>query len=200
MPWKAGHKEETRERILSAAANAFRAHGVDNVGVAEVMEQAGLTHGGFYAHFKSKDELVTAALQFAMEHSATRRFAHPESGDPPGLLAIAKQYLRPDHVQRRANGCAIAALSTELGRAESPAKPEMAAAIDGLRKLLLERAPGGSRGEREVQAAGTLAAMVGGIILARGMEGGEDAERFLANVKRFLGEAIGEDAPAAKPS
>jgi len=92
MPWSKGRKRETRERIVQAAADAFRERGLDGVGVADIMKRAGLTHGGFYAHFKSKDDLVRAAFEQmsreiaetvgATDYLAELHMRHPERGCP----------------------------------------------------------------------------------------------------------------------
>ncbi|HEX7927408.1 MAG TPA: TetR/AcrR family transcriptional regulator [bacterium] len=203
MPWKEGHKEATRERIVKAAASAFRKRGLAGVGVADVMEQAGLTHGGFYAHFKSKDELIAAALQEASGQSAVRRMARGEEGEAAShLQAIAARYLRLEHAQHPETGCVIAALGQELGRDDSPVRDEFDANLTSLRKLLATRAPGADAKAQAWQATGTLAAMVGGIVLARGLEDPAEAERLLSQVRRFVAEGLGEEvAPnAPKPA
>src|SRR5262245_21351607 len=92
MPWPRDHKARTRERIVRAAAAAFRARGVGEVGVHDLMARAGLTHGGFYAHFDSKDALVAAALDAADEE--TLAFL---GQDRPDLAAVVDAYLSPPH-------------------------------------------------------------------------------------------------------
>ena len=102
MPWSKEHKRETRERIVRAAADAFRERGIDGVGVADVMKQAGLTHGGFYAHFKSKDDLVKAAFE-----QMSREIA-----DTVG----ATDYLAELHMRHPERGCPLPTVGTELAR------------------------------------------------------------------------------------
>src|SRR6266513_3035563 len=115
---KAGSKkEETRERILRAAARAIRKHGYEGVGVADVMKEAGLTHGGFYAHFESRDALLAAAAdQEGAESSEhlTRAIAAAKPGQE--LMALVDAYLSDGHVAAPEKGCAIAAAGTEVPR------------------------------------------------------------------------------------
>src|ERR1041385_8788638 len=118
-------KEETRERILRAAARAIRKHGYEGVGVAEVMKEAGLTHGGFYAHFESRDALLAAAADQAgaesIEH-LTRALAAAKPGRE--LTALVDAYLSDGHLAAPEQGCLIAAESIEhLTRALAAAKP-----------------------------------------------------------------------------
>src|SRR6185436_7342250 len=108
MPWTEEHKSETRERILEAAAAAFRARGVDAVGVGDVMGRAGLTHGGFYAHFSSKEQLVAEALGHASGQT-TRKFDRTAaSGGADALRAVIDGYLDPAHVAHPERGCVVA--------------------------------------------------------------------------------------------
>ena len=115
MRFAKGHKTETRARIIDAASKRFRRDGVAATGIAGVMEDAGLTHGGFYAHFASKEELVREATVAALDATQARldRFA-PEGAD--WLEARIKNYLSPRHRDTAETGCAVAALAAELGR------------------------------------------------------------------------------------
>src|SRR2546421_2920570 len=115
---KAGSKkEETRERILRAAARAIRKHGYEGVGVADVMKDAGLTHGGFYAHFESRDALLAAAADQAGAESIdtlTRAIAAAKPGQE--LVALVDAYLSDRHVAAPEQGCVIAAAGSEVPR------------------------------------------------------------------------------------
>src|SRR5947207_7915133 len=117
MPWKKDHKSETRGRILEKAAAAIRARGVAGVGVAQMMEAAGLTHGGFYAHFPSKDALVADAFAYACEQSAgvlDEIAGNAQPGDK--LRAVAEAYLTPSHARHPERGCPISAVGPDLVR------------------------------------------------------------------------------------
>ena len=123
MPWNKDHKGTTRGRILETASSALRAKGVAGVGVAQVMQEAGLTHGGFYAHFGSKDELVADAFLHACDQSAGKlEAAAGAAAEGEKLNAVASAYLTSNHARHPERGCPIAALGGELVRNEGPAR------------------------------------------------------------------------------
>lgn len=189
MPWPEEHKAQTRQRIVEAAASAFRKAGVTQIGVGELMRRAGLTHGGFYAHFDSKDELVAEALAHAMKDS--RANLDRLQGDAAkGLLEAANAYLSPEHASHPEMGCPIAALGPELTRSAPGVRQslgqEIRERLEQLADLLPDRI---SPQRRRREAAGALACMVGGIILTRGMKQPERAG-FLADCRAFLADAL----------
>jgi len=191
MPWPKEHKRNTRERIVETAAAAFRQNGADKVGVSEIMQEAGLTHGGFYAHFASKEDLLIEALGYASEEAnellETESPAKSESG-ASGLLAAALTYLSPYHLEHVERGCPIAALGPELVRSSQKVRRSFATAITRRLGRLYELARGGVNKRRQ-QAAGALACMVGGLIVARGLKEPERLE-FLKDCQSFLREAL----------
>ena len=149
---------ENRATILDAASRLFRERGFDSVTVAEVMKAAGLTHGGFYGYFKSKDELIAGALADVL----TKR---PEpSGD---LAAFAAGYLSQTHRDNRAGGCPTAALAAETVRLEGDARAEMTTGLKRQIERLSRIAPGQDAAQKRQTAIGSWAAMVGAMILAR---------------------------------
>ncbi|MDE1882637.1 MAG: TetR/AcrR family transcriptional regulator [Rhodospirillales bacterium] len=110
MRFAKGHKEETRRHIVQAAAARFRTDGVEGTGIATLMEDAGLTHGGFYAHFSSKEALVRAALEEGFAENAEKRAGHKD------LEELVRSYLRPGHRDTPGKGCIAAALIEEVAR------------------------------------------------------------------------------------
>jgi TetR/AcrR family transcriptional repressor of nem operon len=189
MPWSKDHKSTTRGRILETASTALRAKGVAGVGVAQVMESAGLTHGGFYAHFDSKDELVASALAHALEQSGERFRPAVERAPPEGKLrAMAEAYLTDSHLRAADTGCPIVALGPELARGTGPAREALAEHIRKRVEWMATIAPGKTKQERRRAAAGTYATMIGGMLLAR-VQGGDEGEKFLALVRGFLKES-----------
>ncbi len=121
MRYSPEHKASTRRRIVDGAAAALRARGLAGVGVADLMREAGLTHGGFYAHFASKDALVAEAIDAAGEQSVRNlRKVVKRAGPEPAFKAIVDAYLSTAHRDGPESGCALAALGAELAR-ESPA-------------------------------------------------------------------------------
>ena len=186
MPWKKEHKSATRGRILEKAAAAIRAKGVAGLGVAQVMADSGLTHGGFYAHFGSKEDLVASALGRACEESRSRLQAAADRA-PEGerLQAVANAYLTSNHMRHPETGCPIAAVGPEVERGAGPARQAYAEYVRGNLDQMEAMAAGKTREERRRAAAGTYATMVGALLLARAL-GDEEGEKFLAQVRRFL--------------
>ena len=151
---------ETRQRILDAAGDLFRAHGVDGVGVDAVMRQAGLTHGGFYAHFASKEALVAEVAHTLLENAATRWDALSRGPDPDAALrGIVEPYLSPARARSSAV-CPLATLGPDVSRraaARHALDQPLRVMLDSLARCL----PSGE------QAPATLATMVGAVVLAR---------------------------------
>lgn len=113
MRYEKGHKETTRRRIIETAAARFRKDGIEGVGLADLMAEAGLTHGGFYSHFSSKEALVQAAMEEAASRSRERFTQRIEEG---GLEAWIRGYMRTGHRDHPELGCAVATLAAELAR------------------------------------------------------------------------------------
>jgi TetR/AcrR family transcriptional repressor of nem operon len=147
-----------RRTILEAASRLFRERGFEAVTVAEVMQAAGLTHGGFYGYFASKDELIAGALADVL----SRR---PE---PPGdLAAFSADYLSATHRDNRAGGCPTAALAAETIRLPGGPRTEMTSGVRRQIERLSRIAPGKTDAQKRQAAIGSWAAMVGAMILAR---------------------------------
>jgi TetR/AcrR family transcriptional repressor of nem operon len=200
MPWPDDHKTATRQRILEAAAAAFRARGVAAVGVADVMDRAGLTHGAFYAHFVSKDDLAAAAIEHASGQT-TRKFDRTAAAADTDarLQAVVDLYLSADHLAHPERGCTVATLAVEAARGPKQLRHTIGASIRAriarLRALLPATE---SRRARDQQAAGTFACMVGAMVLARGL-GGEEGERLVNDCRLFLHDKLaGTHAPAPR--
>lgn len=180
------------DEIVDAASRLFRAKGVAGVGVPEVMAEAGLTHGGFYRHFPSKDALAAAAVEAAFAQRADRlRTLHDQhDGDPAGTrAAFVEQYLARTHRDAPEQGCPNAALAVEVGRAEPDSAvraayaTEVQASVARLAELI-EQGP--DQREREDAALRDLAALVGAVVLARATAGHEISERVLSAVREGL--------------
>jgi TetR/AcrR family transcriptional repressor of nem operon len=193
------HKQETRRRVLRVAAGALRAHGPDGFSVARVMAEAGLTHGGFYAHFPSKEALIAAAIEEAFEDVGRRhhRLSVGKSAQQ-ALGAYIDAYLSPRHRDGRRFGCPIAALASDMPRQG----PLILAAYDRGAAGLLARMEGWlpdvDARERPGVAASMLAEMVGALVLARAVDDPRRSARLLADSRRRLRARMGlEAAPGA---
>jgi len=168
---------ENRARILEAAGRLFRARGFEAVTVAEAMQAAGLTHGGFYGYFKSKDDLIAQSLAVLMNRG--------QVGDRD-LATYATAYLAPEHRENRAGGCGVAALGAEVGRGTAEARAEMTAGLRRQIETLARTAPGETAAERRQAAIGSWAAMVGGIVLARMSDDPALSDEVLAQTRAFI--------------
>lgn len=161
---------QNRERILEAASQRFRERGFDGIGVADLMKEAGLTHGGFYGHFPSREDLVAEACARALAESLTRwqKVADDASGD--ALSAIAGAYLSGGHRDNPGAGCVLAALGPDVAR-QGPAVRHsvtgyMRSAFDFVAKLV----PGKSKAARRQKAISTWATLVGAMVIARAVD------------------------------
>ncbi|MGO8920671.1 MAG: TetR/AcrR family transcriptional regulator [Stellaceae bacterium] len=182
MRYDAEHKQRTRARVLSEAAKAIRSEGPHRVGVAGVMAKAGLTHGGFYAHFSSKDDLVVAALA-QMFDEAMATFDHFTAGKPPAaaLRSYVDFYLSPRHRDAQDTGCPLPSLSGDLPRLDRAARERFALGLERLSGAIAGLISALGRDDAEDLAGSALAEMVGAISLARAIP---DPRRSNAVLKR----------------
>jgi TetR/AcrR family transcriptional repressor of nem operon len=174
-------RSDTRQRILEAAGELFRTHGIDGVGVDAVMRQAGLTHGGFYLHFASKEALAEEVSQFLLEKSAARWDELSHAPDRQAALQrIVRPYLDPAHVAQ-AHACPLATLGTDVARRAGSKH----AIGDSLRRMLdaLGRVLPGRKRQTALTA---LSTMVGAVVLARLADDPALAEAFLASAEASI--------------
>lgn len=169
---------ENRRKILEAAGQLFRAKGFEAVTVAEIMNTAGLTHGGFYGYFKSKDDLIAQALAHTLGDGIAAEV---------DLARYARDYLSPGHRDNFADGCATAGLASETIRAAPEAR---AAMTEGLRlqfDRLTRSAAGSTQAEKRRAAVGSWAAMVGALILARLSDDPKLSDEILEQTRKWIG-------------
>ncbi|HEX9292171.1 MAG TPA: TetR/AcrR family transcriptional regulator [Gemmatimonadales bacterium] len=159
-----------RERILEAAAQRFRERGFDGIGVADLMKEAGLTHGGFYGHFSSKDDLIAEACARALAQSLARwhKVADRASGDP--LSALAGAYLTSSHRDNPGAGCVLAALGPDVSRQGPAVRHSVTGYVRSACDLLAKLVPGKSKAARRQEAISTWATLVGAIVIARAVD------------------------------
>lgn len=175
-----------KEQIIAAAARRFRERGFSGISVADIMNEVGLTHGGFYRHFSSKDELVAIASLRAISETIAKWRKVTEEAPGDRLEALVNSYLSLRHHDHPETGCFFAALGGELSRQPSSVK-EVAA--DGQRQcvdFLSGIAPGKTKVLRRKQAIVALASMVGGMILARGASDAEFRQEVLKDVAETI--------------
>ena len=181
MRYDAEHKARTRERVLKAAANAIRIEGPSRLGVAGVMQGAGLTHGGFYAHFESRDDLVMAAIA-EMFGTARETFQRRTEGLEPreALRTYVRFYLSRAHRDARDSGCPLPVLASDLPRMAEPARAcysEGVARLTGLIQGLLDAL---GRLDTAALASSALAEMIGALSLSRAVADPGQSDLILA--------------------
>lgn len=197
MRYDSEHKQKTRERVLDAAAGAIRASGPERVGVAAVMAEAGLTHGGFYAHFDSKDALVSAAIGHMFEQARARFVRETEGRDArTGLRAYVDFYLSKKHRDARDAGCPIPALSSDLPRLTEQTRAIYADGVHRLVARLAAMLGELERAEPESEARSLVAELVGALALARVEPDAKRSDAILAASKRHLLRRFGLKARA----
>lgn len=179
MRRSAEDKAETRQQIIRKAGRLFRGRGLAGTGVAEVMEAAGLTHGGFYRHFASKDDLAAAAITAAFAEMR-RHLQAAAAAAPPGraLETVIDLYLTEAHRNRPDRGCVMAALGMEALRAGGAVQAAYQDGIAGLLAMYAELIDAPTKQQREDRARALLAQLVGGLLVARALK--DPAESKLA--------------------
>ncbi|MEM1180418.1 MAG: TetR/AcrR family transcriptional regulator [Acidobacteriota bacterium] len=181
MRYSAEHKEETRRRIVDAAARAFRASGFENVSVADVMKDAGLTVGGFYRHFRSKGELFDAAVVEAMAETLRmmQRRGTSEVRGEAWMARAAAYYLNLPHRNAADRGCPLPSLSGEIGRSSPEIRQRFEGTLDDIADAVAERIDPDRPEVARARAWAFLSTLVGSLLLARGVEDDELASEIL---------------------
>lgn len=175
-------KAASHERIVKAASRTIRRDGIDNVGVGGLMKQAGLTHGGFYRHFESREDLVAEAIDAALAHGSRRVRQASQLGGPEALAAMIDGYLSRLHRDKPETGCAVAALPTDIARCGPRARAAYSRQVRSYIDLLTELAPDRDRDKGQL----ILAALVGALVLARAVDDRDLSDGILEMVNRAL--------------
>jgi TetR/AcrR family transcriptional repressor of nem operon len=198
MRYPATHKTATRRRILEAASQAFREHGVAGTGVDEVMRRAGLTHGGFYAHFRDKTELIAEACAAAFDEAVPnlkRIAAQPTAAGRIRLLIDS--YLSARHRDNRGSGCLVVAVGADMARLRGAAREGYCRGfsqhLERLGEALHLSVDPQENRERVVHL---MSSLVGALLFARAMEDPKQSEAVLHTMRRRLRREFCEDAAA----
>ncbi|MDB5219329.1 MAG: transcriptional regulator, TetR family [Myxococcaceae bacterium] len=174
-------KAENRRKILDAAARLFRERGIDAIGVDAVMAAAGLTHGAFYGHFASKNDLVAQAFDHAMSQADD---AWRSATDPTKRLG--ELYLATEHCEHPGEGCALATLGPEVSRHGAAIQRALATGLHERVDALAALLEPGSVKERRAEAIATWATLVGAMVLARGVDDPKFRDEILAAGKKSV--------------
>lgn len=172
---------ENRERIVETAARMFREHGFDGVGIDAIMNGAGLTHGGFYGHFRSKGDLAAEAVTHALEHSIEKQSRYTKLND------LVFGYLSGRHCADRANGCAMVALGADIARQNECVRGALTVYVRGQLDRFTCLLRNGTAVGRRRRAITTLAGLVGALTLARAVNDPALSEEILVTARDAFG-------------
>jgi TetR/AcrR family transcriptional regulator, transcriptional repressor for nem operon len=195
MRYPAEQKAETHEKIIQAAARSFREHGSEGQGLARLMEDAGLTHGGFYRHFKNKEDLYVDAITRGLQQTADKMVAAAAQA-PRGqqLRAIIEHYLSPEHLEDPGGGCVLSTLSAEIARQRPAVRARINVAMKAYRERLMPFLPGKSNAGKKRQFMVLFPAMAGVMMTARAMSDPADRKEILEAARRFYtGAFVGQN-------
>lgn len=192
--------EENRRRIVETAGALFREKGLNGIGVADLMKQVGLTHGGFYGHFASKDDLAAEACASTLAGSAARWERVAERSPADAYTRILGFYLSATHRDSPADGCPIPALAVDAGRQGGVVRRAFTEGLRPFVATLSRLLPGGAERVRRERALAALAGLVGAVILSRAVDDPDLSDEILAATAAVLGTeaAKGATEPAGR--
>jgi len=187
MRYRPEHKADVRQKIVKDASRRVRAQGLSGAAVATVMQDAGLTHGGFYKHFENKDELLLASLHEGFQQIADLLTEAAKQARPgTAWKTVVKLYLSPEHCNHPEWGCPVAALASELARVDKPMKPQVVDELTTYKSRLLPLMPGRRAADKERAFIAIFSTMLGAIGIARILPNPEARARVLATAREFL--------------
>jgi TetR/AcrR family transcriptional repressor of nem operon len=198
MRYSREHKFQTHARIVKKASVKLREKGAHGIGVADLMKDAGLTHGGFYAHFDSREALVIEAFTHAMDRSTEFwRKLSEETAPEKRLSKIVNTYLTPAHRDDPGHGCALPALAAEIARESVKTRRVFATRMEQMIDMFAAQFDGVPRKTARKRAMAVLATMMGSLVMARTAGSGEFSDEILKAGREAV---LGQAAPAAKPA
>jgi TetR/AcrR family transcriptional regulator, transcriptional repressor for nem operon len=192
MRYGENHKNETHEKLVRAACVVLREKGPDRLSVAEVMQAAGLTHGGFYAHFKSKDALLVEALNSAFAHAGSR-FRKVVDGMPAkhALATYVDMYVSPVHRDNVSGGCPIVALNSDAPRQSKKFQKAFQGGIDHIVNALAGWIGETGRDDAQTLARAAFSAMAGAVALSRAVSDKTLSDELLASARDGIKARLG---------
>lgn len=187
MRYQPGHKAEVHQKIVKDASRRVRAEGLNGAAVAAVMRDTGLTHGGFYKHFRSKDDLLLESLRAAFRE-IEETLVHAAEQSPPGEAwkAIVKTYLRAEMCEHPERGCPVAALAPELARADKKMKPHILAELVNYKSRMGPFMPGRRTVDKDRAFFAIFSTLVGAVEIARMLPDAAMREKVLGSARDFL--------------
>jgi len=190
---------QNRQHILTAAARLFREHGIPATGVDSITKEAGLTHGGLYSQFGSKEVIAAEAIRFALAESkrVSQRVAEGKQGRD-AFRSIVARYLSPEHRDSPGQGCVVAALATDIARQPQSVRAAFTKELGDMFELLARLMPGDDPSRRYDDAIAAFAGMVGALILARAVNDEPLAERILQAAAKRVTQRTNVRRPARR--
>ncbi|HEY1424109.1 MAG TPA: TetR/AcrR family transcriptional regulator [Candidatus Acidoferrum sp.] len=187
MRYQPEHRARIRQKIVKDAARRLRAEGLGGSAVTAVMRDAGLTHGGFYKHFASKDQLVTESLREAFQQVADT-LVHAAQNRQRGTAwkSIVKTYLSAEHCDHAECGCPLAALASEFARADTAMKAQILGELEKYKSRMLPFMPGRRTADKERAFLVIFSTMLGALAIARMLPHQAQRAKVLANTRDFL--------------
>lgn len=187
MRYPAEHKAETHAGIVAAASRLFRERGAEGNGIGTVMKQLGLTKGGFYRHFKSRDQLYAEAVDRAFSEMGDKMVRAAEAA-PEGrqLQALIERYLSVEHLNSPGSGCVIATLGADIARQPAALRRQIGRGMQAYRERLLPYMPGATKEEKAKAFAILYPAMVGIMVAARAVVDKASQEPMLAQARAYF--------------
>ena len=194
MRYSLEHKAQNHEKILSVAARSFREHGGDSSGIGTVMKKIGLTKGGFYRHFKSKDDLFVEAVGRAFDEMGSGMLEIAKSA-PEGqaLRAMIEYYLSMRHANSRGTGCVLSTLGPELARKTVGVRRRIEASQEAYRGRLLSFIPGQTQEEKLSKCRLLFPSMAGVLMMARVSPDPQRREQILMEARKFFTKSFAEE-------
>ena len=191
MRYVEDHRRQTHDRIVEKASYGLRQNGAEGLSVVDLMKLAGLTHGGFYNHFDSRAALVGEAIAFAMDQMTERwkRLANGK-GNGERFAALIADYLSPRHRDNPKHGCALPALAADVARSSPSEQQALASKLEKMIDALVELLPDERLGQARQIATGSIATMVGSIVLSRAVGAGKLSDSILESGRSTAGGRI----------
>jgi TetR/AcrR family transcriptional regulator, transcriptional repressor for nem operon len=186
MRYEPEHKTRTRDRIVRNAASKFRAQGLTGASVAGLMKASGLTVGGFYKHFRSKDELLADAIAQAFADTEKVYASVQNLPREERWKEIVRLYLSPEHCEHPETGCPVAALAPEIARAKFSVRRRISGLMKERSNRWVDFMPGRTAGEREQNFLVIFSAMAGAVSIARLLTEPVERQKVLASVQDYL--------------
>jgi TetR/AcrR family transcriptional regulator, transcriptional repressor for nem operon len=183
-------KEATHERILDIAAARIRSDGLEGLAVADLMREAGLTHGGFYRHFDSQEQLVAEAAQRALTQGSERTVAAGHLGGRRGYANLVDAYLSALHRDHPESGCGIAGIAADVARTDGPARASYTRQVRECLGIVADLLEDLDQDQTEREAALTVSALVGAITITRALGDSDLSRQLLTNVTAALKERL----------